>query len=217
MRLRGAAAPGVRPPGPCSPYLARLLCPGAKRGKSGRLGRARGCARGAFPQGTRGPRGLPIRAGRAAPATLSASTGTATGPLQALKGKLKSRPGTRPVLEALTWTGSPGAPGPPASWTTRGGASGARPKGFPAPTSEEPHLCAGGAWCRRRHQAGRRSWRACWPTPCRGPLRCSGSLGSATEGGWAVLSHPRPWGAGDSAPATCRDREVHGHSGPVWP
>ena len=137
MRLRGAVAPGVRPPGPCSPYLAHLLCPGAKRGKSGPARPSERQRTRGLPQGTWGLRGLPIRA-RAAPAAPSAPTGTATGARQALKGKMNSRPGPWPIWEALTGIGSLGAwghgraaaaahdgrravggqePGPKASWS----------------------------------------------------------------------------------------------------
>lgn len=68
----------------------------------------------------------------------------------------------------------------------------------------EPHLCVGWAWGPHRLLAGHRSWRACWLTPCRGPLRCSGSLCSATGGSRPGLSHPCWQGAGGSAPRTCR-------------
>lgn len=78
------------------------------------------------------------------------------------------------------------------------------------PHLEQPHLCAGGA-CYRPHWAGCRSWRACWPTPCTGPLQCSGSLCSATEESRAGPSHPQQRGAGGSAPETCGDRET-----PLW-
>lgn len=71
---------------------------------------------------------------------------------------------------------------------------------------EEPHLRAGGACCPRRRWAARRSWRACWPTPCRERLRCSGSLCSATAGSQSGLSHPPRPDVGGSAPGTCRDR-----------
>lgn len=69
-----------------------------------------------------------------------------------------------------------------------------------------PHLCAAGACCPRPRRAGCRSWRACWPTPYRGRLQCSGSLCSATEGSRSGLSHLRR-DAGCSAPGTCRDRK----------
>lgn len=71
---------------------------------------------------------------------------------------------------------------------------------------EEPHLRAGGACCPRRRWAAQRSWRACWPTPCRERLRCSGSLCSATAGSQSGLSHPPRPDVGGSAPGTCRDR-----------
>lgn len=74
--------------------------------------------------------------------------------------------------------------------------------------SQEPHLCAEGACCPRRHQAGHRSWRACWPTHCRGHLQCSGSLCSAIGESQLGLSRLRWQGAGGSALGTCRQKNA---------
>lgn len=99
--------------------------------------------------------------------------------------------------------GSGRAPGLGPQTGGQPGATGART----ALTRQEPHLRAGGACCPRRRRAGRRSWRACWPTPGRGRLRYNGSLCSATQGSRAGLSHPLQQYAGRSAPRTCKHRE----------
>lgn len=97
-----------------------------------------------------------------------------------------------PESTRTPWAASPERKRPRASWK------------LPA----EPYLRAGGACCPHRQWAGCRSSRACWPTLCRGPLRCSGNLCSATEGSWAGFSQPGWQGAGGSAPGTCRDRKM---------